>query len=223
MATSDHHDTGESLREEILATARRDRDQILRQARQDADALLAQAGSDAVRERQERLDAARAAAARARELILAAVPVEAGRMRAARLEAVLDSIHQEIRGRMSERAGVEVRDTLIALAAAAIGRMPGDRLVVALAPADRAAFGDGLIEAMVRQAGRPSVTLQLADDAAIAAGGVIIRDAEGRQLWDNRLPARLERLWPELRRQLARHLTDVAGTGFGGMPIKDQP
>jgi vacuolar-type H+-ATPase subunit E/Vma4 len=37
----------------------------------------------------------------------------------------------------------------------------------------------------------------------MSGGGVIVHDAAGRQVWDNRLAPRLERLWPELRRQLA--------------------
>ena len=40
-------------------------------------------------------------------------------------------------------------------------------------------------------------------DAAMTDGGAIVQDAVGGQVWDNRLLARLARLWPELRRQIA--------------------
>jgi len=39
---------------------------------------------------------------------------------------------------------------------------------------------------------------------------VIVRDAEGRQVWDNSLLARLERFWPVLRREIGVR-TSLAG------------
>jgi vacuolar-type H+-ATPase subunit E/Vma4 len=46
--------------------------------------------------------------------------------------------------------------------------------------------------------------------------GVIVEDAEGRQMWDNRFLKRLERMWPELRRHIAVQVSFVPGTGSGG-------
>jgi vacuolar-type H+-ATPase subunit E/Vma4 len=43
----------------------------------------------------------------------------------------------------------------------------------------------------------------LAPEPAAIGGGVIVRDVEGRQRWDNSLAARLERLWPAIRRRVA--------------------
>ena len=51
------------------------------------------------------------------ELILATVSVETGRLRAARVEALLESVHEEARQRLLAREGFEYRETVIALAA----------------------------------------------------------------------------------------------------------
>jgi vacuolar-type H+-ATPase subunit E/Vma4 len=198
----------DALCAEILADARREGDEIVHRARQEAEALLAKAAADAAKTRQERLDAARAEAARRRELILATVAVEANRMRSSRVEKVLQSIHNEISRRLVGREGFDYRQTLITLANDALSRMSGDAFVVKLSPADRAAFDDTLTKSLSRRA-------QIVEDAAITGGGVVVETADGRQVWNNRLPARLERLWPELRRQIAVHAGLVPKTGGG--------
>ncbi|HEU5396435.1 MAG TPA: hypothetical protein VFV81_04655, partial [Verrucomicrobiae bacterium] len=55
-------------------------------------------------------------------------------------------------------------------------------------------------------------------EETVTGGGVIIESADGFQVWDNRLPSRLRRLWPELRRQIARRLglvTEIQSTSAG--------
>jgi len=192
----------EILREEILADARRQSDDIIHRAQQESEALLAKATVEAGELRKERLDQARAEAARRKELILATVPVEAGRLRAARVEELLESVHEEVRRRLTTRDGFDYRESVAALAAEAIKQMHGSAFIVKLSAADRAAFGDELAREIAHRAGR-SLSLTISNDAALKESGAIIADAEGRQLWDNQLLTRLERLWPELRRQIA--------------------
>ena len=53
-------------------------------------------------------------------------------------------------------------------------------------------------------------------DPEITGGGVIVEDGEARQIWDNRFLKRLERMWPELRRQIAVQTSLVPKTESGG-------
>ena len=202
----------EVLREEILAEARRQAEQLVNRARQAAEALSAKVAAEAEKTLQERLDAARAEAARRKELVLSTVPVEIGRRRSSRIEALLQSIHDEARQRLLTRDGVEYRETVIVLAVDAVSRMAGDSFVVKLSPADRVALGTGLGEEIVRRVGRSPLTVTISEEPTITDGGLIIQDAEGRQVWDNRLLARLERLWPELRQQVAVQTGLVSGS-----------
>jgi V/A-type H+-transporting ATPase subunit E len=205
----------EKLREEILADAGREAEKIVIRAKQDAEALLTNAAAEADRLRQERLNEANAEAARQSELILATVPVEIDRLRAARVEALLATIYEEASERLLGREGFEYRETVIALAAHAIRQMEGDTFVVKLSGADQAILGDALVEEISGRVGRPvSITISNAPD--ISEGGVIVEDGEARQVWDNRLLKRLERLWPELRRQIAAYANFVPKTGSGG-------
>jgi len=199
--TMDQNST-EVLREEILADARRESEEIVSRARQDAEVFLTKAAAEADQVRQEKLDHAHAEAARQSTLILATVPVETGRLRAARIEALLESVYEEACQRLLAREGFEYRETVIGLAYHAISQMAGDAFVAKVSEADRTILGDGLADEIARRVGRP-VSITISHDADITGGGVVVEDAEARQVWDNRLAKRLERLWPELRRQVA--------------------
>lgn len=206
-----HQSSQEALCAAILAEARRQSEQLLEEARQEAEARLARTRELAEQVREQRLEAARAAAARQSAQILAAVPLEAGRLRLAAVESQLQSIYEEarhgleaIRAGSEETNGAQVRETLIALAVEAISRMAGDAFVVKLSPADYGALGPAMeLEIAGRLGNERQLALTISEDPDLTGAGIIIEDREGRQVWDNRLAVRLERMWPELRRQMA--------------------
>ena len=201
------------LREEILTDAERQRERTIRKAKKDADDMMAAARVDADKDRAARLEAARAEGQRRRDLVLATVPVEITRRHAERTEELLRAIHDEALRRLSAREGLDVRRALVALAAEAVTRMEGNRFIVELSEADRRACGDGLGEAIRARAGRPEIAIEItAVPGESAQAGLVVRDPEGRQVWDNRLVARLERLWPALRHGIAARtgLLDMA-------------
>lgn len=215
MATANQN-SPQVLCAEILADARRESEEIIHRAQQEVAELLAKATAEADQTRRERLAAARAEAARRRELILATVPVEAGRLRASRVEALLESVRDEVRRRLLAHEGFDYRETVIALAAEAMERMPGSAFVVKLSPADCAALGDGLTGEIARRVARSPLNVTIACEPAAQDGSLIIQDVDGRLVWDNSLPNRLERLWPELRRQIAVQTALVPASKPGG-------
>jgi vacuolar-type H+-ATPase subunit E/Vma4 len=195
--------TPDLLCEAIFAEARQQRDDILDQARREAQALHDAANAHVDQVRSERLAEARLEAARRKERLLASVPVEAGRLRGARIESLLQAVHDRACRQLDQLDGFDYREAIVALAAEAIEGMDGHTFILKLTPADRDAFAEALLEAVPQRVRRQSVTLTVLADSSITGGGVTVVDGEGRQLWDNRLQARLERLWPELRRQIA--------------------
>jgi vacuolar-type H+-ATPase subunit E/Vma4 len=201
MATN--QDSAGILREEILAEARRQSEGILERARQYTEDALATAAAEADKVRGEQLDQARAEAARRRELILATVPVEEGRMRIARVESLLESVHEEARQRLVAHDGFEYREAVIALAARAAGRMAGVAFVVKVSEAGRTLLGDGLAEEVTHRVGRSALNVTVSYESDITGDGPVVEDAEGHQMWDNRFLKRLERMWPELKQQIA--------------------
>jgi hypothetical protein len=97
--------------------------------------------------------------------------------------------------------------------------MEGNRFVVEVSQADRAALGEEWLEEVRRRAGRPDLVLVPAS-AAGNEPGVVVRDAEGRQVCDDRLLARLARLWPAMRRETAVRtgLAPGPAAGAAGAP-----
>jgi vacuolar-type H+-ATPase subunit E/Vma4 len=194
------------LRDEIIADAQRQAERLVRKAQREAKLMVDKAVTECEQQCQEKLDAARATAERHRMLILATVPVEIGRLQATRAEQELTAMRDAVLDRLLARTGFDYRDSLLALAAEAIARMEGDAFVLQLADQDLKEYGPGLATGAAARAGRPEVTVTLDARPAAIRTGVIVRDPQGRQVWDNSFEARLHRLWPFLRHQLAAHL-----------------
>ncbi|MEI8315796.1 MAG: V-type ATP synthase subunit E [Verrucomicrobiota bacterium] len=193
MATSDSNASA-ILIQAVRDDARRQADEILARANHEAVAILAQATAEASQTRQEQLQVAQAEAQRRTDAIQATISVEAGRLRATQVEALLQSLYADVRSRLVSRQGYDYREMLVALVTE-VARQIGDTgLVVKLSPPDRAAVAERLKQ------------FTLVDDPSMVDGGVVVLDAAGRRLWDNRLPSRLDRLWPELRRQIVAHI-----------------
>lgn len=213
MATN--HDSAETIRDEILAEARRESEEIILRAKRDAEASLNCVIADAERVRQDRLAQARVEASRKSELILATVSVETGRLKAARIESLLEEVREEARKRLLACDGFDYRETVIILAVDAIIRMSGDAFIIKLPESEQAILGDGLAEQIAQHLERP-VKVNVLFEENITGSGVIIEDAEGHQTFDNRFLQRLERLWPALRQQIAIVASFVHKTGSGG-------
>ena len=210
------------LTDEILADARRQAERIRTRAGREAKDITDKAQTQADADRRQRLAAAHDEADRQRQLTLATVPIEVARMRAEKVEAALKSICDEARRRLLAREGFDYRQTVIALAAEAAGRLQGDAVVLELAAADTEALGADLAEAVRRRAGRDGLRVSIAPEAADIPGGVVVRDAEGRQVWDNSLGGRLKRFWPALRRRIATHVAPEDAAAASPTPPSDE-
>lgn len=193
----------EILRQGILAEARRKTEEILDQARNAATSLLAQAAADTEAWRQQQLAQAHAEAERRAQLVLATVPLEAERLRAARLETLLQSLCDEARRRLAIGEGYDLTQALIALAVKALSHMAGKEFTISISSADGKGQTEVIAEQVAQRLGSRRLKLTVTEQASAARGHLLLQDAEGRQAWDNSLLSRLERLWPELRRQIA--------------------
>ena len=203
--------TEQVLQEEILADARRQAQDARERAKKEAEAILAKARIEAENDRRVQAQAAEVEAKRRRELTLATIPVVVGRRRADCIEAALNQIRDEAARLLAARQGFDYRQAVIRLAAEALAQMAGNRFVIEVSDSDSQALGQGWVEEAGRQSGRSGLELSTAPAKMQNQAGVLIRDAEGRQVWDNTLPARLERLWPALRHELAVATRLVSG------------
>jgi vacuolar-type H+-ATPase subunit E/Vma4 len=187
---------------EILATARRESEAILERAKGEASSLLDTASAEAKKTRGERRAAAQAEGSRRTELILATVAVETIRLRSAHIESLLESVRQEVRRRLMSQT-LDAREIVVALAVAAVQRMWGVDFTLIVGASQQSKLGDNLASAIAERAGKAGLHLEVAADPGMNDAGVVLRSADGLQIWDNRLLERLERMWPELRCQIA--------------------
>jgi V/A-type H+-transporting ATPase subunit E len=194
------------LRDEILADAKRQAQRLIRKAEREAKAAVDKATAESQEERTGKLASAQTNADRKRTLITATVPVEIGRMRAGRVEQELTALCEQVRVRLQQRRLDGYEDILVTLAAEALASMEGDSFLLELSHKDRETLGDKLAAAAAARAGRPDITVTVSTEPARIDSGVIVRDVEGRQVWDNSLEARLDRMWPLLRSQIADHM-----------------
>jgi vacuolar-type H+-ATPase subunit E/Vma4 len=217
MATNSD-DSAHVLCEEILTQARRQSEEILSRARRDAEVSLAEAAADANKAGQEQRDRAAAEAARRREMILATVSVEAGRLHSERVEALLNSVREEAVRRLMTREGFEYEEAVVILAALAMGRMQGESFAVKVPEADRAILGNGLAGKIAERAGLPAIAVTVSFAPDFKEGGVVVEDTGAHRIWDNRFIKRLDRMWPELRRKIAVRASFIPEASGGYEP-----
>jgi vacuolar-type H+-ATPase subunit E/Vma4 len=197
-------DSSEALCNEILAHAGREHDEIVQCAKRDAEDLVNKAHAGADNARQKRIDEARSEGERLRDITLASASVEARRLRLERIEGLLESIRTDVREKLSGlRRDGTYGDIIIDLVASAINEMTGEDFTVRLPEEDRSVLGTDIGRQIAAKAGCPEGSIKISFEPMMQGGGPVIEDATGARVWDNRFPARLERLWPEFRRLIA--------------------
>ena len=145
-------------------------------------------------------------------MTLATIPVETGRLRSERIESILESVREDVRRRLLEPT-FDCFETVVTLAVEAIQQMRGSDFVLKISPANHAAFGGKLAGEITQRARCLSLKLAVFSDPTTTDYGVVVQDTDGKRAWDNRLLLRLERFWPELRRQMAACVSGDSGKG----------
>ena len=191
------------LRQEILADARRQSERILRKARQDADDIQAAAEKAIADEQVKVTGEADKEAARRTSLVLARVPVEVARIRANAAEKVLESVRDTVRARLASEAMTPSR--LLSLVSDAVGLVDSD-CVVSLSKTDKALL-DQISDWPSLVAKGCGHAVEVADEPLPeGSSGPCVVARDGSRFCDNRLDARLERMWPALRCEIAEKL-----------------
>jgi len=200
-------DAAGALIEEILADARRQAERITHKAEREADRIISSARQTAERERSRILEEAKQ---RADKIRRTARGITAQQIRAVRCQA-LEHVLEQVRKAGMEKV-LELTETddyiesLCALALAAMKDMAGNKFTVILSARDRQKWGAQLeakLKALApKQLGR-QVEIEIHSEEADFAGGLRIVGSNGKEVCDQTFEARLKRLWPQLRQQVA--------------------
>jgi len=190
------------LSDEILKDAATKAERIRKRAERDAKKLLGDAAKEAEAAGETILGVARRRGERAAQCVLATVDQEARGDLLAAQERELDKLFEAAGRRLADRSACDYPAVVAGLAAQAIQAMGADRVALELAEADRPMATEAWLAEVRRRVGR-DVAVTVSQEPAAIDGGVVVRSADGRLLYDNSFAARLRRLRPELRRELA--------------------
>jgi len=194
-----------ALADEILRDAQRKADRARTRAERETAKIQKKTERDAQTATARTLELAQERGERLAQAVLATLEAEAQRELLAAREGELDKLFEQARQRLADKGGYDYPAVLAVLAAQAIEAMAAPEVVLELNDGDRAIATEAWLADLRGRVGR-EVAIAVADGAAPIDGGLIARSADGRLLYDNSFAARLERLRPDLRRQLATRL-----------------
>ncbi|RKY27415.1 MAG: hypothetical protein DRP79_03365 [Planctomycetota bacterium] len=195
-----HSDAQNKISEEILADARTKAERALRSARREAEKITKKARDDAKQIEREVINHARARAESQAKVIQAATEPAKRRIELDAREETLLNVISDAKARLLNRDSDDYGRTLAALTAEAAELLQDEELTAYLSSEDYDRFGAALPGLL------PGLTLEVRPALQPLEGGVIVETADGRRRVDNSIEARLERIYPELRRAIAQTL-----------------
>ncbi|NIA21893.1 MAG: hypothetical protein GWP05_08030 [Anaerolineaceae bacterium] len=199
----------DKLYDEVLADARTKAERERRRGRREAEAMTRKIDGQIKAATEKIMAAARAEADLKRVQIMATVEIEVQRRRRAMMEQALQSVHQEAAKRLSELPDDRLAELQQRLAVEAVEQIPDDNLELALPEASHESRGAAMAERLAEEADRRldrNVIIRPADRPAEITDGLVVRSADGSLEVIQSLSARLRRMWPELRLEVARQL-----------------
>jgi vacuolar-type H+-ATPase subunit E/Vma4 len=194
------NDAQNKINEEILADARTKAERALRSARREAEKITKKAQDDAEQIEQEVINHARGRAEAQAKIIQTATEPARRRIKLDVREEVLLSVISDAKVRLLNRDSDDYGRTLTALTAEAAELLQDEGLTAYLSSEDYDKFGAALPGRLL------GLTLEVRPASQPLEGGVIVETADGRRRVDNSIEARLERIYPELRREIAQTL-----------------
>ncbi len=205
-------ESADSLVEQILEDARGQAERTKKKARRRAEKAVEQAREDAEEERQSILDEAESRAEADEQKLKAGIAQDRRFLQQKALQELLEHVRERCMERLAELRNEEgYRDILLNLAAEAAAQMQGEQFVLVLSPEDREELGEELADALRRKVDDEldrDVEVELSEETVDACGGLKLMRGNGKEICDETFEGRMERLWPELRHEVADRLTD---------------
>jgi vacuolar-type H+-ATPase subunit E/Vma4 len=198
------------LAEQILEDARKQAEPIARKAKRRAEDAVRRAEQEADQRYKEILDQARERIRVEEQRLRARTELDVENIRRSAREEIFRQVRLRAMDKLGElTASADYPEVLARLALRGLAAMSGRHFEVVLRPADRDALGERTAQTLrdraATQLGR-RVVVKLAEDTLTAAGGLVVRRTDGKQVCDQTFEALMERLWDTLRQEIAADL-----------------
>jgi len=205
-------ESADSLVEQILEDARGQAERTKKKARRRAEKIVEQAREEAEEKRQSILEDAQSRAEAEERKVKAGISQDRRFLRQKARQKLLEHVRRRCMERLAAlRNEDDYRDILLNLATDAIAQMEGEQFVLTLTPEDREQLGEELVNALpprVADELNRDVEVELAEETVDACGGLKLMRRDGKEICDETFEGRMERLWPQLRHEVANRLTD---------------
>ena len=198
------------LEERILEDGRKKAEPVKRRAQRKADKIVQEAKEEAEERREQMRSEAEEEAELEMQRTLARAELEAENVRRQAREAVLQEARRIAREKLQQLAGSEDHlDSIALLAIQSLQAMRGEQFEVVLPEQEKEKRGEEILDAVTERADEEldrSVNIRLADETLSGTGGLLLRRSDGVEICDQTFDARLQRLWPQIRTEIADEL-----------------
>jgi vacuolar-type H+-ATPase subunit E/Vma4 len=202
----------DKLRERILEDGRKKAEPVKRRAQRKADEIVQDAREEAKERREQMRHEAEEEAELEAQRILARAELEAENVRRQAREAVLQQARQVARTRLRELADSDDHlQCLARLAVHSLRAMEGDQFELVLPAEEKEQRCDEVLETVKQRAAEEldrDLDLNVADERISCTGGLWVRRPDGHEICDQTFEARLDRLWPQIRAEIADELLE---------------
>jgi len=207
----------ELLISSIISEAESKAAEIIDRAEKEARSIIAKANKEAELKKQEALKKAASEAESIKRRLLSGVHLEIKQRllkeRESLINRVIESLLKKLdKLRSHEDYGEVLREFILEGATA----LDTDEVIVCGSSAEKKILNASMlrkIEKYVKDKVKKDVSLKFSENSA-KEGGILLRTVSGDRSFDNRFPARIERILPDLRLEIVRSFEDELGSDF---------
>jgi vacuolar-type H+-ATPase subunit E/Vma4 len=200
------------LEERILEDGRKKADPVKRRAQRKADKIVQDAKEEAEKRREQMIREAEEEAEQELQRTLARAELEAENVRRRAREAVLQEARRIACDKLQQlaKSGDHI-ESIALLAVQSLQAMRGEQFELVVAEREKQARGEQILEAVTERADEQldrEFNIRLAAETLSGTGGLIVRRSDGEEICDQTFPARIQRLWPQIRTEIATDLLE---------------
>lgn len=195
------------LVDEILQDAQAKAERSIERAKSESAKVISEAQEEARLLRGKVLRESEEESLRRRQVIQASLGIERKRLELAAREKTLAEVIEAGKKRLSDKEKYDYASALVELAGRAASAIDGARIVIEFAREDQTLVKetllDSIVESIKKTTGR-NLEVSIGEFRSDFSAGVVVRSADGHQVFNNSFEARSARLLPEIRSLLAR-------------------
>ena len=195
------------LVDEILQDAQAKAERSIERAKSESAKVISEAQEEARLLRGKVLRESEEESLRRRQVIQASLGIERKRLELVAKEKALAEVIEAGKKRLSDKEKYDYASALVELAGRAASAIDGARIVIEFAREDQTLVKetllDSIVESIKKTTGR-NLEVSIGEFRSDFSAGVVVRSADGHQVFNNSFEARSARLLPEIRSLLAR-------------------